>query len=622
MNEKRSKRRNYCRMIQFLVISSNKCMPNNTTYGSYLNGFCFCCPAASCTPGWKDTPSGEVCVKIFNDPTKNWFNARRACQKAGGDLAIIRDDTMNNFIKEQVVSNDVCAWTGLHTKPGEGKWYWLDEHRTPTYTDWVPNSFLNSTFWKIFSRLEKCACVTQSDLVRSAWYNRPCPMSMSYICEKPTEMTCDPGWTKTPTINVCIKIKNEREGWFGARRACQRLGGDLVTIYDEIMSNFIIDLVVAKNIDFAWTGLRYKLDGGRWVWLDNDGTPNYTHWRINPDQSTYFQGGFNFKCAGVAQTKRTEEGYYSRTCFSRMRYICERPAALPCYQGWVKTPSGEACVKLIDEREPLLRSWHDARRMCQKHGGDLVKIRDTIKLNFITDVLIDSVPTWIGFHKLAGEDKWHWLDEDWVHTHRSCTTRGPEAAPNPPETSLYIGPMGRKDETCPLAMRALSLEIVARYGREYALAYSNGSSTGGAVNGGYGIYFLWPDGSTTRICGPIGESTCSYECELMAARECLRVVIEKQRERAALPGVVIFTDCRALVQALGGSRSEYVDGAVLLADYMQKTEGVQTVVQWLPSHLGVLGRWTSKRGKVTATETTNSVGAKRHRQALECGAVI
>ncbi|GFN82318.1 RNA-directed DNA polymerase from mobile element jockey [Plakobranchus ocellatus] len=93
-----------------------------------------------------------------------------------------------------------------------------------------------------------------------------------------------------------------------------------------------------------------------------------------------------------------------------------------------------------------------------------------------------------------------------------------------------MGPMGRKDETSPIAMRALSLENIARFGRESAIAYTDGSSTRGTGNGGYGIYFLWPDGSTTRKCGPVGEWTCSYECELMAVTECLQVVIEKQRE--------------------------------------------------------------------------------------------
>ncbi|GFO11599.1 hypothetical protein PoB_003810400 [Plakobranchus ocellatus] len=58
------------------------------------------------------------------------------------------------------------------------------------------------------------------------------------------------------------------------------------------------------------------------------------------------------------------------------------------------------------------------------------------------------------------------------------------------------------------------------------------------------------DDSTTRICGPVGETTYSYDCEVMAVTECLRFTIKKQRKGAALPGVVIFTDYRALVQAL------------------------------------------------------------------------
>ncbi|GFO48818.1 RNA-directed DNA polymerase from [Plakobranchus ocellatus] len=145
--------------------------------------------------------------------------------------------------------------------------------------------------------------------------------------------------------------------------------------------------------------------------------------------------------------------------------------------------------------------------------------------------------------------------------------------------------MGRKDETCSLTMRACHSKPL----RGSAIAYTDGSSTGGTGNGGYGIYFLWSDGSTTRKCGPVGEWTCSYECELMTVTEYLRVVIEKQREGAALPGVVILTNCRALVQALGDSGSESVGEAVLLADYLLKTEGVQTMVQWIPSHIGVLG---------------------------------
>ncbi|GFO25130.1 hypothetical protein PoB_005163500 [Plakobranchus ocellatus] len=63
-----------------------------------------------------------------------------------------------------------------------------------------------------------------------------------------------------------------------------------------------------------------------------------------------------------------------------------------------------------------------------------------------------------------------------------------------------------------------------------------------------------------------------------AWRTAVLIVIEKQQQGAALPSVVILTDCRALVQALGGSRSENVGEAVQLADHLLKTEGVQTTV--------------------------------------------
>ncbi|GFN92290.1 hypothetical protein PoB_001879600 [Plakobranchus ocellatus] len=68
----------------------------------------------------------------------------------------------------------------------------------------------------------------------------------------------------------------------------------------------------------------------------------------------------------------------------------------------------------------------------------------------------------------------------------------PEVAPIPlpPETSLYIGPIGRKEEMRPLANRALSLKTIAKYHREYALAYLDGSSTGNTGNGVQDLHLM------------------------------------------------------------------------------------------------------------------------------------
>ncbi|GFO42697.1 hypothetical protein PoB_006920200 [Plakobranchus ocellatus] len=113
--------------------------------------------------------------------------------------------------------------------------------------------------------------------------------------------------------------------------------------------------------------------------------------------------------------------------------------------------------------------------------------------------------------------------------------------------------------------------------REYALAYSEGSSTRG-----YGIYIQWPDATTSRVCGPMGEETCSFDCELKAVAKCLKIVTKRQQEEAAVFGVIIFTYCRGIEQTLGGFSREDVRKAVLLADHLKKTEKERTVVQLLP----------------------------------------
>ncbi|GFO07487.1 RNA-directed DNA polymerase from [Plakobranchus ocellatus] len=118
--------------------------------------------------------------------------------------------------------------------------------------------------------------------------------------------------------------------------------------------------------------------------------------------------------------------------------------------------------------------------------------------------------------------------------------------------------------------------------RKHALAYLDGSASGGTGNRGFGIYIMC--GTTSRIWGRVGEQIFSFDFELKAVTECSRLVIRRKQEGAALTGMVIFTDCRALVQYVGGTgRKE----ALWLADHLHKTKG--TVVQWLPSHEGIIG---------------------------------
>ncbi|GFO35187.1 macrophage mannose receptor 1 [Plakobranchus ocellatus] len=364
----------------------------------------------TCAPGWTKTPSNYACVKILKNPRKSWYDARRACQSAGGDLVTIYDEIMSKFIKDQVVAKNIdYAWTGLRHKRGGDKWVWLDDNGTPNYTHWRINP-KQSTY---FQGTNKCAGVAQTKGMAAGYYSRSCSSHMAYICEKPTGYSCNPGWTKPADGAACYKIYYKQEKtWYDARRECQNAGGDLVTIYHRKVSNSIKELFGDNIINPTWIGLRNFRSDERWHWLDEDGNLTYADWLVEPKSP--FLGIYKKECGYVERRFPFEQRWYASGCSKALRYICEKPLAFPCYDGWMKTPSGEACVKVFGERAPLRRPWLDARRRCQKLGGDLVTIRDTTMSHFIRDLLIgkDSFPSWIGFHKLTGEDRWHWLDED------------------------------------------------------------------------------------------------------------------------------------------------------------------------------------------------------------------
>ncbi|GFO18292.1 hypothetical protein PoB_004479700 [Plakobranchus ocellatus] len=111
-----------------------------------------------------------------------------------------------------------------------------------------------------------------------------------------------------------------------------------------------------------------------------------------------------------------------------------------------------------------------------------------------------------------------------------------------------------KNEKCPLALRALSLGKIVLYSWDHTLTYSDHSSTGGIVSGGYGIYILYPEGLTSWVCRFVREGLKknSFLCQLKAVTKCYREVSREHQEVGPFPGMDIFTDCRAFVHALDG----------------------------------------------------------------------
>ncbi|KAL9965175.1 hypothetical protein ACROYT_G028938 [Oculina patagonica] len=126
-------------------LNGGSCLPNNEKQT-------FSC---SCKPPWTgetcevskmDCPQdwvrhGNSCYHVIDTPTLKWNDARTTCQNLEGDLAIIRSEDENNFIRDLVRNQQTVqnwgAWIGLNRK-ADTRFYWIDD--TPLegqYSAWA-----------------------------------------------------------------------------------------------------------------------------------------------------------------------------------------------------------------------------------------------------------------------------------------------------------------------------------------------------------------------------------------------------------------------------------------------------------------------------------------------------
>ncbi|GFN99656.1 hypothetical protein PoB_002616200 [Plakobranchus ocellatus] len=97
--------------------------------------------------------------------------------------------------------------------------------------------------------------------------------------------------------------------------------------------------------------------------------PRYTDWGYKPKLKS------KELCTVVHSKSALSSRWYGMECDKYQAFMCEKPLALPCYSGWIKSPSGEICVKkfgVLDQPS----SWLHARNNCWGYGGDLVTIHD------------------------------------------------------------------------------------------------------------------------------------------------------------------------------------------------------------------------------------------------------
>ena len=124
---------------------------------------------------------GKSSYLVIDIPTLQWSDARRNCQKLGGDLAKITSAAENQFVynllsrQKKVMNNG--AWLGLHRKANT-KFYWADDTPLTGYTAWdsgEPNS----------PSSEKCGHMYALGSRKGKWNDIVCSLPKSVITNAP-----------------------------------------------------------------------------------------------------------------------------------------------------------------------------------------------------------------------------------------------------------------------------------------------------------------------------------------------------------------------------------------------------------------------------------------------------
>ncbi|XP_069815822.1 macrophage mannose receptor 1-like [Dendropsophus ebraccatus] len=295
---------------------------------------------------------------------------------------------------------------------------------------WMDGSPVDFVAWALdqpdfFHNDEFC---TEMITERGFWNDLNCGIPDAFICERTNNFInatfaptipapvggCPPNWLLFG--QKCYGIFGTDEGvhWDNARRDCQSLGGNLVTIKDDLVQSFLMSNLINVKVD-VWIGLHFTTKGA-FAWTDQNGM-HYTHWaKGHPLMYSY---GTDY-CVALLYGTMLEAGrWIEEDCSLNKGYICQKdmdpslpvipttPAASDYYN------YGDASYKF----DKTKRSWDEARQECRKDNAQLASILDEYTTSFLKLQLVKhKEPFWIGLHS-GNETKntYQWVDNWKVH---------------------------------------------------------------------------------------------------------------------------------------------------------------------------------------------------------------
>ncbi|KAM3929229.1 macrophage mannose receptor 1-like [Leptodactylus fuscus] len=374
--------------------------------------------------------------------------AHEFCKRNSSHLVTINSESERRFL-----------WRYISNQRTENSFYISLLLGLDNEFKWMDGSPIDFVAWETYepnfaNNNEFC---TQILSRRGLWNDITCGNSLPFICERtdssinatfaPTlpapEGGCPEDWV--PFGKKCYGIfgTGEHKGvrWDNARRACQSLGGNLVTINGDLLQSFLMSHLKNITVD-VWIGLHDKNQINTFFWEDKCEV-YYTNW-AKGELSFY---GSSSACVALQRGTILSAGtWIVQDCSLERGYICQRykDPSLPVIP---TSPSeyhkyGDATYKFVTTK----RTWDEAGQECLKDNSQLASILDGYTTSFLKLHLAKhKEPFWIGLYsRKETANTYKWID-NW----RVRYTKWAAEEPRMDKSCVYVDTDGKwKTSSC------------------------------------------------------------------------------------------------------------------------------------------------------------------------------
>ena len=142
-------------------------------------------------------------------------------------------------------------------------------------------------------------------------------------------------------------------------------------------------------------------------------------------------------------------------------------------------------------------------------------------------------------------------------------------------------------------LKLCSMETIDSYPKSWVHAYTDGSASKGTKTAGFGVYLKLPDGKTLDHSEACGKTCSNFEAEVMAITKAIDLTYHHFNSGIPhISNLVVFTDSLSALQALqnySNSTNKDISQLALSLHRLISTYNVQTTLQWIPGHEGLVG---------------------------------